>query len=133
VDFEVIDQLLIRYSAFITCWRKWEYNGTVQQLFVDFKKACDSISREVLYNILIQVGIPLKLLRLNKICLDETYSRVCTGRSMSDVFPFQNVVKQVDVLSSMLFIFAVGCTMRKVEENQEGLELQGTHELMLIY
>jgi len=32
VDFDLIDQLLIRYSAFITYWAKWEYNGTVHQL-----------------------------------------------------------------------------------------------------
>jgi hypothetical protein len=30
-----------------------EHNETVHQLFVDFKKAYDSVSREVLYNILI--------------------------------------------------------------------------------
>jgi hypothetical protein len=25
--------------------KKWEYNGMVHQLFVDFKKACDSVKR----------------------------------------------------------------------------------------
>jgi hypothetical protein len=33
--------------------KKWEYNGTVHQLFIDFRKAYDSVRREVLYNILI--------------------------------------------------------------------------------
>jgi hypothetical protein len=33
--------------------KKWEYNGTVHQLFIDFKKACDSIRSEVLYSIAI--------------------------------------------------------------------------------
>jgi hypothetical protein len=23
--------------------KKWEYNGTVHQLFIDFKKTCDSV------------------------------------------------------------------------------------------
>jgi hypothetical protein len=32
--------------------KKWEYNETVHQLFIDFKKASDSVRREVLYNIL---------------------------------------------------------------------------------
>jgi hypothetical protein len=36
--------------------KKWEYNGRVHQLFMDFKKAYDSVWREVLYNILIQLG-----------------------------------------------------------------------------
>jgi len=46
--------------------KKWEYNAAVQQLFTDFKKAYDSVRREVLYNILIEFGIPMKLVRLIK-------------------------------------------------------------------
>ena len=38
----------------------------VHQLFIDFKKAYDSVRREVLYNILIEFGIPKKLVRLVK-------------------------------------------------------------------
>jgi hypothetical protein len=34
--------------------RKWEYNGRVHRLFIDFKKTCNSVRREVLYNILIE-------------------------------------------------------------------------------
>jgi hypothetical protein len=33
--------------------KKWEYNDTVHQQFIDFKKAYDSVWRKVLYNILI--------------------------------------------------------------------------------
>jgi hypothetical protein len=43
-----------------------EYNETVHQLFTDFKRACDSVRREVLYNILIEFGIPTKLASLIK-------------------------------------------------------------------
>jgi hypothetical protein len=35
-----------------------EYNGTVHQHFIDFKKAYDSVRREVLYNILIEFQYP---------------------------------------------------------------------------
>jgi hypothetical protein len=34
--------------------KKWEYNGTVHQLFKEFKKAYDSVQKEVLNNILIE-------------------------------------------------------------------------------
>jgi hypothetical protein len=54
----------------------WEYNEAVHQLFVDFKKAYYSVRREALYNILIEFGIPMTLVRLKKMCLNETYSRV---------------------------------------------------------
>jgi hypothetical protein len=52
----------------------------VHQLFINFKKACDSIKREVLYNILLEFGIPKKLVRLIKLCLNETYSKVHVGK-----------------------------------------------------
>jgi hypothetical protein len=51
--------------------KKWEFNEAVHQLFVDFKKAYDSVRREVLHNILIEFGIPMKLVRLVKMCLNE--------------------------------------------------------------
>jgi hypothetical protein len=44
--------------------RKWEYNGTVHHLFIDFKKAYDSVRTEVLYSVLIEFGIPRKLVGL---------------------------------------------------------------------
>jgi hypothetical protein len=74
--------------------KKWEYNGTVHQLFIDFKKACDSVRREVLYSILIEFGILRKLVGLIKMCLNETYSRVRIGRNLSDKFTVQNGLKQ---------------------------------------
>jgi hypothetical protein len=57
--------------------KKWEYNETVHQLFVDFKKAYVSVRRDVLYNILIEFGIPRKLVRLIKIFLNKTYRQAC--------------------------------------------------------
>jgi hypothetical protein len=64
--------------------KKWEYNGTVHQLFIDFKKAYDSVRREALYNILIEFGTPRKLVGLIKMCLNETYSGVSISKNLSD-------------------------------------------------
>jgi len=58
----------------------------VHELFIDFKKAYDSVRREVLYNILTEFGIPMKLVRLIKMRLIETYNRVRVGKNLSDVF-----------------------------------------------
>jgi hypothetical protein len=45
--------------------KKWEYNKAVHQL-TDFKKPYDSVRREVLYNTLNELGIPMKFVKANK-------------------------------------------------------------------
>jgi hypothetical protein len=85
----------------------------MHQLFIDFKKAHDSIKREVLYNILLEFGIPKKLVRLIKMCLNETYSKVRIGKLLSDTFPIQNRLKQGDALLPLLFNFALDYAIRK--------------------
>ena len=69
---------------------KWEYKEVVHQLFIDLKKAYDSVRMEVLCNILIEFGVPMKLVRLIKICQNETSSRVWVGKNLSDMFPIRN-------------------------------------------
>jgi len=78
----------------------------VHQLFIGFKKTYVSVRREVLYNILIEFDIPVNLVRLIKMCLIKTYSRVRVGKNMSDMFPIRNGLKQGDALSPLLFNFA---------------------------
>jgi hypothetical protein len=61
-----------------TLEEKREYNETVHWLFTDFKKAYDSVKRKVLYNILLEFATS-KLVRLIKMCLNETYSKIHVG------------------------------------------------------
>jgi hypothetical protein len=57
-------------------------NGTLPQLFTVFNKACDSFRREVFYDTLVEFGVPVKEVRIIKVCLNETYSKVlvCIGK-----------------------------------------------------
>jgi hypothetical protein len=48
-----------------------------------------------LYNILIEFGVPLKLVRLIKMCSNEMYSKVRIGKHLSDSFPIQNGLKEM--------------------------------------
>jgi hypothetical protein len=46
-------------------------------------------------------------------CLNETYSKVCVGKLLSDTFPIENGLKQGDVLLPLLFNIGLKYTIRK--------------------
>jgi len=75
---------------------KWEYSGTVYQLFIHFEKAYNSVRREILYNILnywYMVSMKMGYYSI----LSETYSEVRVGKILSNTFPIRNFLKQGDV------------------------------------
>jgi hypothetical protein len=93
-----------------------EKNGRtmrVHQLFTDFKKACDSVRKEVLYTILIGFWVSMKLVRLIKMYLNKINDKVCVGKYLLDYSPIQNG-KKMGCLSLMFLNFALEYIIRKV-------------------
>jgi hypothetical protein len=73
----------------------------------------------------------MKLGTLIKICLNETNSKLRIGKHLSHNFPIQNGLKQGATLSPLFYKFTSEYAIGKVKENQVGLKLNGTHQLLV--
>jgi hypothetical protein len=75
-----------------------------------------------------ELGVPMKLVKLIRICLNETYSKVRIGKHFSDNFPIQNSLKQGEALAPLLFNFTLKDAITEVQKNPVGLKLSGRHQ-----
>jgi hypothetical protein len=73
----------------------------------------------------------MEVVRLIKICLHETYSKVHIGTHLFDNFPIQNGLKEGDALLPLLLNYSLVYAISEVQENQLGLKLNWTNQLLV--
>lgn len=100
-----------------------EFNKDVHMLFVDFKAAYDSVDRKKLWNVMSRLGIPEKLTKIIKVCVQGSKCKVSFGGTYSNEFPVLTGLRQGDALSPALFNIALDSVVRQVLSKAEGLKL----------
>ena len=86
-------------------------NLKATMVFIDFKKAFDSIHRGLLMKILLAYGIPEALVSLIQKLYTGTKARVVTVDGATDLFDILAGVLQGDTLAPYLFIIVVDYIM----------------------
>ena len=96
-------------------------NLTAVMIFIDFKKAFDSIHRGKMMEILAAYGLPSKIVDAIAIMYDSTTARVVSPDGNTDYFKILAGVQQGDTLAPFLFILVLDYAMRKAIAMNENL------------
>ena len=92
-------------------------------VFVDFKKAFDSINRNVMFEILALYGIPPEIIKAIKVLYTNTKAKVIITDSETNVFQIVAGILQGNTLAPFLFIIVLDYILRITLEvnNNKGL------------
>ena len=96
-----------------------EFNKKPIIIYVDFKKAFDSINRKVMIKILKAYGIPNCLVNVIALFYENTRARVITPDGNIDSFVIKKGVLQSDTLAPYLFVIMIDFVMRNVYNGKE--------------
>jgi len=86
---------------------EWRHNRSVYALFIDLKKAFDTVNHEALSAVLAHMGIPPKLVALLSNAASRRVTRIAVNGKLSDPIHMSSGVGQGSVLSPLLFILFI--------------------------
>ena len=93
--------------------RRLEVQGSIALGFVDLEKAFDTVPREMVMATLRWMGVPEAEVMMVECMYENTTARVVVGQGASDEFEVKIGLRQVSVLSPLLFIAVLDLISRK--------------------
>jgi hypothetical protein len=109
--------------------KHYEYNKDIHLVFIDFKQAYGNIIRNKLWNNLTKLGIPTKIVKLIKLCNNNTNCVVRMQGELSEPFEVMKGLRQGDALSPVLFNLALESVIRRTSQRQL-MEVNGNYTLL---
>jgi hypothetical protein len=114
--------------------RQFANNQKLYVAFVDFEKAFDSVSRKLLWPVLIKNGIRGKLYKCVRSMYKEVKARIRSGGKLSDYVNCTSGVKQGDVCSPILFsLFVNELALEIMENGKHGVSLDLVELFILLF
>jgi len=111
--------------------KKYEFHQNMWQMFVDFRKAYDSIHRNSLYNIMEEFGFSNKLINLTKLAMEGVKYQVRVDDCMSEAFSVETGLKQGEEISPLLFNIALEKAIRVLQNESRGLNVD-EHQIKVL-
>lgn len=108
--------------------KKYECKQNVWQIFVDFKKAYNSIPRKSFYNIMYIFEFLSKFISLTKLCMNSIKYQVRIDSVLSEELQIVTGLKQRDDLSPLLFNIAQDKVARNVQRDNCDIDI-GTNKI----
>jgi hypothetical protein len=109
---------------------RYEYRRPTALVFIDFKAAFDSVARESIYTIAVQLGFPSKIVSMIQCLYRSTQSVVRAYGKASEPFDVVTGVRQGSILSPFLFNMVVDEVLRKAldEPHAGGVQISTRSE-----
>jgi hypothetical protein len=104
--------------------KAWRPSHAKEEMLLPISRNRDSFRREILYNIPIEFGITMKLVRLVKLCLNEIYNIVRTGKNVWCI-SYSEWSETWRCLVTIPFRLCFRIS------HQEGMELNAAHQLLV--
>jgi hypothetical protein len=108
-----------------------EFNKDIHLLFIDFKAAYDSINRNKLWNVMCDLGVPEKLMRLIWACVQGSKCKVKFGNTILEDFDVVTGLRQGDAFSPALFNIALESIIRDTLVTANGVIIGVEYQLVI--